>query len=481
MNSKQTEKPISRNTIFELNKQLEAIFESSSDGLWVCDGQGRVIKINEASAKLNGVRASEVIGKTSLQMIREGVIDRSAVMEVLATKRKVSIMQYLPKTKKYVLVTGTPAFDENGDIFLVVLNEQDLTRLNIMGKQLEQARMVTEGYKDELLKARINEFKEAVFIAKDKKMEQVLETALKLARLDTSNILLLGESGTGKGLLAKFVHENSKRNKNQFIQINCAAVPETLLEAELFGYEKGAFTGASEQGKIGLFELAHKGTLFLDEIGDMPVAVQAKLLKYLDDHEILRLGGTKSKKIDCKILAATNKNLTGLVKNRRFREDLYYRLNAFTIHIPPLRERPEDIMELVSHFLQKYNKRYNARKKLTSKGLDALISYAFPGNVRELSNLMKKAVVFCDQDSLDDFFPHTLRQAPSAYDPGTPEEPGNGIDFRNRLAMLEKEMLSSAMMKCKSTRALAKYLGVSQPTIVRMMKKHSLSFDSIHN
>lgn len=458
----------------QLNKQLEAIFKSSSDGIWVCDSQGKVISINGASEKLNGIKAEEIIGKNVADIVESGLFDRSVTLEVLETKRQVSIVQYVKKTEKYLLATGTPAFDKNGDIFLVVTNERDMTQLNAIKEQLEQARMVSEKFKDKLAELSMLELKEQGIIAETKEMRQVLRAALKLSHLEASNILILGESGTGKGLLAKFIHENSKRRKKPFIQINCAALPEGLLEAELFGYEKGAFTGAREQGKVGLFELAHEGTLFLDEIGDLPLQVQAKLLKYLDDHEIMRLGGIKPKKVNCTIIAATNRDLENLAKKRMFRQDLFYRLNTFTILIPPLRERPQDIFELVNRFLREYNKTYRVKRRISPEVLTKLQSYPFPGNVRELKNILKKAVVMSEEEVLDDLIVKSLE--------GRVEEQGisdnkrkDKVSLDHQLLDVERNILKSAMARCKSTREIANYLGTSQPTVVRKMKKHGLS------
>ncbi|MEJ2024996.1 MAG: sigma 54-interacting transcriptional regulator, partial [Deltaproteobacteria bacterium] len=217
-------------------------------------------------------------------------------------------------------------------------------------------------------------------------MKKIVRTALKLAHMDASNIMILGESGTGKGLLAKFIHKNSKRANKPFIQINCASLPENILEAELFGYEKGAFTGAKMEGKPGLIELSNQGTLFLDEIGEMSSGIQAKLLKYLDDHEVRRLGSVRTRKIDCKILAATNQDLETLLDRKKFRKDLYYRLNAITLTMPPLRERPEDIFHLVQDSLFHYNKKYKMKKTINPLTLTILQSYDFPGNVREWNN-----------------------------------------------------------------------------------------------
>ncbi len=221
-----------------LNRQLHAIFQSSSDGIWVCDGQGRVINVNEASEKLNGIKAADVIGKTVSEILAKKWFDRSVTLEVLETKRQVSIIQHLKKTQKILLVTGTPVFDETGDISMVVVNERDMTQLNAIREQLEQSRMVTEKYQEELAELSLMELKKQEIIASSSQMRQVLRIGLKLAHLEASNILILGESGTGKGLLAKFIHKNSKREHKPFVQINCAALPENLLEAELVRLRK---------------------------------------------------------------------------------------------------------------------------------------------------------------------------------------------------------------------------------------------------
>lgn len=457
-----------------LNRQLNAIFQSSSDGIWVCDGQGRVININKASEKLNGITSDDVIGRSVPEIMADGLFDRSVTLEVLATKRQVSVVQYIKKTGKMLLVTGTPAFDESGDIFIVVVNERDMTQLSAIRKQLEQSRMVTEKFREELAELSILELEKQEIIAESPNMRQVLRIALKLAHLEASNILILGESGTGKGLLAKFMHKNGKRSKKPFVQINCAALPESLLEAELFGYEKGAFTGAREQGKAGLFELAQGGTFFLDEIGDMPLSVQAKLLKYLDDHEVMRLGSLKSRKIDCTVIAATNRELESLTRNRLFRQDLLYRLNTFTIQIPPLRDRIEDIFELTNHFLRKYNRAYQVEKRISHAALEALQSCLFPGNVRELKSILKKATIMSDNELLDDFIVSTLG-------PGVSLRPGSSCEAKETkllnegVAQAERTILEKAVLEHKSTRKLAKYLGISQPTVVRKLKKYGLS------
>jgi PAS domain S-box-containing protein len=462
-----------------LNKQWNTIFKSSSDGILVCDGKGNIITMNEASEKLNGLRAEEVVGKSVDEFVKRGIFDRSVTREVLETKRHVSILQYIQRTGKYLLVTGTPAFGEEGNIFLVVVNERDMTQLNAMREQLEQTRMVTEKFREELAELNMLQLKEQEISVESEDMAQVLRVCLKLARIGVSNILILGESGTGKGLLAKFIHKNSKRRHKPFIQINCAALPESLLEAELFGYQKGAFTGAREEGKVGLFELAQDGTLFLDEIGDLPLSVQAKLLKYLDDNEILPLGGTRPRKVDCVVIAATNRDLDTLRRTRGFREDLFFRLNTFPVKVPPLRERPEDVFGLANYFLGKYNKTYRLNRKISQRAMATLQSYPFPGNVRELKNLVKKAVVMSDHEKLDDAILGSLEG--SNWLPRSPRVGmGGRLSLPEEMIAAEKSILKEALQRCRSTREIANYLGVSQPTVVRKIRKHALSVTAIH-
>jgi PAS domain S-box-containing protein len=459
-----------------LNRQLNAIFESSSDGIWVCDSEGKVIRVNRASEKLNGIKARDVIGKNVSDLLLAGLFDRSVTLDILATKRQTSIVQYVKRTDKHLLTTGTPAFDDQDNIYLVVVNERDMTQLNAIRDQLEQSRMVTERIKDELVKLSMLELEKQEIVAESSVMIEVLQIALRLAQFDASNILILGESGTGKGLLAKFIHKSGKRSKKPFIQINCAALPENLLEAELFGYDKGAFTGARQEGKVGLIELAQEGTLFLDEIGDLPLAVQAKLLKYLDDHEVMRLGGTKPRKVDCTIIAATNRDPGALTRNGGFRQDLFFRLNTFTIHIPPLRERREDIIPFVNLFLNRYNKAYGQNKHLSPKGLEKLQSRPFPGNVRELENFLKNAVLMSGGESLDGFIIRTSPEKPVLSTPGWDSRQG----MHDELHVLEREIFRKAVKHCGSTRQIARHLGVSQATVVRKLKKHGLNSGALH-
>lgn len=471
----------------KLNKELAAIIQNSPEGITVYDGDGKIKSINQVAALYDGVKANEVIGMHYNDMIEAGILDRSVVPMVLKVKKKVSALVEVPRTNKTVLVNGSPVFDDKGAITLVVVHFHDMTQLNNLQKQLEQSRMVADKYEEELAELSFKELVEQEVIVENETMRQVYQMAVKLTKMEVSNILVLGESGTGKGLMAKFMHQSSGRAQKPLIQINCAAIPESLLEAELFGYEKGAFTGANDRGKAGLFELAHGGTLFLDEIGEMPLQVQAKLLKYLDDYKVMRLGSVKSRVIDCVIIAATNSNLQELVAEKKFREDLYYRLSAFPIEIPPLRERPEDVFELVQFYLKKYNAQYKKKRKIGTAGIEALQRYPFRGNVRELKNIIKKVVVLSDQQKIDKLIIQSLPLSKANHEVETIPSAQKTVkrptvksyekkSLNDEVLLLEEQLIKDAMQHCRNLREISVELSISEPTAWRKMKKHGLSF-----
>jgi PAS domain S-box-containing protein len=406
------------------NKLLDAVFNASSDGLWIIDPNGVVVAWNPAAEFITGFKAEEIVGErfTDLEDVGIPKEDVRYIEEAIETKRRISTFNVHPRSNKQVLGNATPVLDDDGKVLWIVGNENDLSELNALKEELKNALKVTEKAKDELTGLNLSELRAQEIVAESKGMLQVLHVAAKLAKVGASHILITGESGTGKGFLAKFIHKKSAHASQPFVQINCAAVPENLLEAELFGYEKGAFTGAGDKGKAGLIELAHGGTLFLDEIGDMPMRLQVKLLKYLDDHEVMRLGSVKARKIDCVIVSATNQNLDELAEQKRFRQDLFFRLNNFQIHIPPLRERTEDIFELVQFYIHKYNKEYKRRKRVSAQGIETMQSYPFPGNVRELKSICKQAVLMSEETLLDRYFAENLQMvcAPAGFSESDP-------------------------------------------------------------
>ncbi len=459
----------------KLNRQLKTIINASSDGIWVCDGDGMIVTINGASEALNGIRSKDVIGKNITQLLKNKSFDQSVSTKVLASGRRETIVQHIEKTNRLLLCTGTPAWDENGKIALIVVNERDLTELEALRNKFQESKKLTEKFKEELSELTLRELQSNTIIAESAEMKHILQKSLKLAQLGASNILILGASGTGKGLLAKSIHKNSQRRENAFVEINCAALPESLLEAELFGYEKGAFTGAADSGKVGLFELAQGGTIFLDEIGDMPLSLQTKLLKYLDDKQFRRLGGTKSINVECVTIAATNRDLQDRVKNNKFREDLFYRLSSFTLEIPPLSERRDDIPGLVRFYLKKYNEKYHRSTHISSSTVSSLQNYSFPGNTRELKNIIENGVVLSEEQALDRFLLASINKTNVPLIPGYKLlTSSKQIDLSDTLNKVEKQLLIEAKQHCRTTREMSSFLNISQPSVVRKLRKHGL-------
>ncbi|MCG8637190.1 MAG: sigma 54-interacting transcriptional regulator [Desulfobacterales bacterium] len=464
--------------IREMKLQFQTLVDHSYYGIYILDGSGIVLKVNDVAAGLIGMEKEQMVGMDIRFLADDGIVDQALTPTILKSKKPLTRPLYVVKRNKYIMASGMPILDDEGNILFVVVIEHDMTIVKELRTQLERAREVAETIKSELSDRNLLEMRDSKIIADSPAMTQVLTVLLKLAKMDASNILITGESGTGKGFLSKFIHKNGTRKTKPFISVNCAALPDMLLEAELFGYEKGAFTGASDTGKAGLFELANQGTIFLDEIGDLPFSVQAKLLKCLDDGELRRLGGTKAIKVDCIVIAATNHNLEELVQRKKFRQDLYFRLNIFPVHVPPLRERREDILQISQFYLKKYNKHYKQKKQFSEKCIEQLQTYDFPGNVRELKNIIKNAVVIKEKNVLTKILPsNTIRSSPRGRTASRPVKPLHSAGLNEELMAFERKKLEQALNKHDSTRGLSEYLRISQSTVVRKLKKHGLSVD----
>ena len=459
----------------KVNNQLNAIINSSFDGLWICDHEGKVVRINKASEKINDIKAEQIVGKRMETLIRKGMIDRSVTLEVLNNRTGVTIIQNL-KNGKQILVTGNPVFDDQGEIYLVVVNERDITSLNKLRNELEESRALASRYRTELSLLRNQKSLLSEAVIRSETMHKVLNRCMKVAQVD-STVLLQGETGVGKGFFAKLIHRASPRSARPFIRVDCGAIPETLIESELFGYEKGAFTGARTEGKPGLFELAEGGTLFLDEIGDLPLTLQVKLLRFLDQNSIMRVGGISIRKVDARVIAATHRNLEEMVKNGGFRKDLLFRLNVVPIHIPPLRERAEDIPPLIDFFQKKFNQRDSTEKKILPSAIDCLCQYPFSGNIRELSNLVERVVVLTqDQNIHMEDLPSHVRHP----DPNADVWPGSDYsNLPNAVARTEKEMIIRALRTCGTQRKAARILGIDQSTLARKAKRYGIRNDAI--
>ena len=382
---------------------LEEAFEASYDGIHILDSDGRTLLINKACERIEGITKEDIGDKTISRLVEEGYYDKSVTLMVLDEKREVTELQRA-KNGKSILVTGMPIYDDSGEIVRVIVNSRDITELMDLREQLRHKENLLNMYKEEL-----NFYNtRSKFIANSKPMKMVIKTAVSVAKVN-SNVLITGESGTGKSLVAEIIHKNSSRKERDFVKIDCGAIPDNLFESELFGYEGGAFTGADSKGKAGLVEMADGGTLFLDEIGEISPMSQAKLLRFIQEKQFYKIGGKEPVEVDVRIIAATNRDLEEMVKEKAFREDLLYRINVIPIEIPPLRKRKEDILPLVLNRLRKINNEYDMKRSISAKAMDKLIEYGWPGNVRELENVIERIAVTASGDEIKaEELPETL-------------------------------------------------------------------------
>jgi transcriptional regulator with PAS, ATPase and Fis domain len=351
----------------------------------------------------------------------------------------------------------------------VVTNVRDLTELNQLKNELEESKHLARKYQYQLIEHEYMIQAEQELVIKSPAMRLVIQKAFKMAQVD-STVLLTGESGVGKDLLARFIHQTSHRKENNFVKINSGAIPENLLESELFGYEKGAFTGARGEGKAGLLEIAQGGTVYLDEIGELPLYLQVKILGVIEDKEITRLGSTKQKPIDFKLIAATNRDLISMIENGYFRKDLYFRLSTLPLHIPPLRERKEDIVPLINYFLKKFNMSLELKKTFSSELYEFLSRYSFPGNIRELIHIVEGLVVMSDKGTvtLGDISLVLKEDSSPAISCLTV---GN---LKEKMAAYEKKILEESLQDNKTLQGVAISLGMDQSTISRKMHLHGI-------
>ncbi|WP_286886982.1 sigma-54 interaction domain-containing protein [Aneurinibacillus sp. UBA3580] len=448
--------------------ELNAIIETSTDNIVIADGAGRVLRVSSNCREIYGIEPEELYGKSSQELEEAGVFSPSVTLKVLETKVKEQVIQHT-KTDKVVMATGYPVFDEQGRLARVVSYSHDMTEIMSLKKNFEELAEQVKRYESELEELREKETRIPGVVAESPQMKRVITMVQRVAKVDTT-VLLLGESGVGKNVIAKAIHRKSARKSQPFIEVNCGAIPEGLLESELFGYTSGSFTGASKGGKPGIIELADKGTLFLDEIGEMPLALQAKLLKVIQEKQITPVGGTRPKKVDFRLIAATNQNLERMVKEGKFRKDLYFRLNVVPIEIAPLRERPQDILPLIRIFLEKFAEAYGLKKRLDESAVHLLLNYKWPGNVREVENVMERLVVTTDEEVISAaHLPETMRTEAEVAE--VPIAVGSR-KLKDILEEVERRVIMQAYEECRTTHEMAVRLGISQPSVVRRLQKY---------
>ncbi len=455
-----------------LSRELDTIIDSSSDGLFVCDANANVIRVNPASERIHQTSAQKLIGRNMRELIESGFIDRSAALETSQTKKPASLLQN--KDGRKLISIATPVFNDTGELIRVVVSERDITEIDTLQRELEAQEAISDQFREQMLAMQHAELDSKQIIARSPEMIRALQQAIRVAPADSS-VLVLGESGVGKGLIADLIHKNSRRETNPLIKINCGAIPESLIEAELFGYEKGAFTGALASGKPGHFELADGGTLFLDEVAELPLPSQVKLLRFLEDGRITRLGGTNSKNVDVRVLAATHRDLEKMVEEGLFRLDLYYRLNVIPIQVPAVRERRDCFVPLLRHYIDLFGQQAGSKKRLTRAALDALANYPYPGNVRELMNICERVVVMSETATIDlPDLPAQVAQRNNNLAYNSLDWP-EGTSLQAALDHVEKNILEKAQQRFSNQTEVAKALGVNQSTIARKLKRHNLS------
>ncbi len=484
-------------------QDLQTIFDNSYDVIYVCDGNGITLRASSACERLWGKKPEELIGRSVYDLEREGVYRPSATRLALERKKKVQIVQET-RTGRRLMVVSTPIRNATGEVVRVVNASRDITEIHKLETELQQFKDIVEGYKVELARLQDqSQQKVGQPIYRSPVMEKIMSTLARVASVD-STVLIRGESGVGKEVIADYVHSHSPRFDRPLIKVNCAAIPETLLESELFGYEQGAFTGALKNGKAGLFELANDGTLFLDEIGDMPIELQAKLLRVLQDTQIMRIGGRKPIQINIRIIAATNQDLGASVENGTFRKDLYYRLNVIPVVIPPLRERREDILPLIQAFLTRYATKFGRHIRISEEALAMLEAYQWPGNIRELQNIVERLTVTTDATvvgvehlpeslvcsvekalitnqstksttttnvlaAVDQFGQTTVKSQAEV-------EVHRLISLKKAVALVETQLLEMAGERHRTITEMAKALEVDQSTISRKLQKYGMQY-----
>lgn len=455
--------------IKDLNKDLNAILSSIYDEILVVNAKGELIRYSENIIQdFWQIDLNELIGKSILELEDQGLFTPSVTRLVMEKKKKVSVVQETRSGRK-ILAVGNPIFNEKNELDRIIIASRDITETTRLKTELLEMRKISEQYKKELddFKSKDAFLKKLIYCSP--KMEKIMNQVKKIADF-SSTVLLHGESGVGKEVIAQAIHQLGKRSQNPFLKLNCGAIPENLLESELFGYAKGAFTGADKNGKDGYFKQADGGILFLDEIGEMPMHLQVKLLRVLQEQEVIPVGSTTPFKVDVQIIAATNKNLAKMVEAGTFREDLFYRLNVIPIHIPPLRERTEDISLLAFHFLQQLNEKYDCNYHLTPDAVNVLEFYPWPGNVRELQNIIERLVVTAESPAIDAEFVSqflTLGYEHKKMKPVVTRV----IPLQEAIDYVEEQLIVMAMNQYKTTTKAAKALGISQSSVSRKYQK----------
>ena len=457
------EDDINLNGLFDiLNPENNLVL---ADDMMLSDAEGVILWVSENYEKNFGFAHGSIVGKSAFDLEQDGTFNPCITAEVLRQKKKITTTQTINRVHKNVMTVGIPLFDKAGALkYAVCFNTVSMEQINVIQQNYRNLQNSLQQYTQEIAELRIRATSTSI-VVKSAAMQR-LWTLIQNTANTKANILITGETGVGKSAIAKAIHNMSSRANGPFIEVNCAVLHENLIESELFGYEKGAFTGAASGGKIGKIELANHGTLFLDEIGELPHHIQSKLLQLIQEKTIERLSGTRRIELDFRLLVATNRNLEEEVQRGLFRSDLFYRLNVIRIHIPPLRQRPEDILPLAHQFLERFCGEYGKQLALSPRFVAFLEQYPWPGNVRQLENLMERLVITAQDPILD------VTALPVEFPGGDTPLPAPTGTLAERMDAFEGQIIRDSYRRCGTTVAVAKELGISQATAARKIAKY---------
>lgn len=441
-------------SIFEI-EPIRSLIDAIQDGIYITDADAVTIAVNNAYERITGLNRSILIGRYMGDLVEVGYLSNSASLEVIKRREVVTLVQTIHGCQK-ILVTGSPIFDERQQLMCVVTSVRDITELlraKHAQEQLENLFRTQSQY-------HISSAAHDLIISRETR--KIFDLATNIAKFD-SKVLLRGETGTGKSKLARYIHSIGTRAEQVFLELNCSGIPDNLLEIELFGYVPGAFTGASTKGKKGLLEIAHQGTLFLDEIGDLPLSMQVKLLKVIEDQRFLPVGATEFKQVDVRIIAATHRNLEEMIEQGEFREDLFYRINVVDLELPPLRQRRSEILPLVQQYQKIFNDKYQMNKHFSPEVIEVLAQQAWPGNIRQLVNVIERMMVSTLQDEIQpQDLPKEFKHNPTS---------NVAKNLKDRVLTFERNLILEALQLYGSTRATADALGVEQSTLVKKIAR----------
>jgi len=475
------------------------ILNGADVGIMIASADGITQWANHHYERIVQMKAADFIGKSVRFLNEQGSFrvygSEFLIDTVLRERKPVSrIVDY--HTPSDIVATGSPIFGPDQEIRWIIYVLIDIDEVSYLRQQLYQAYEETEAIRLRLQEAVEVTLEDQGIIVRDKVMKDIYSTALRIAQVDAT-LLILGETGTGKDIVAKYIHNSGNRKNHHFVHVNCSAIPEALFESELFGYEPGSFTGAVRQGKMGLIELAHGGTLFLDEVAELPPNMQAKLLTVLQEKVVTRVGSVKPKEVDVRVIAATNQNLEELTQEKKFREDLFYRLNVLEIRLPPLRERTEDIPVLINHFQKKYNRKYGKITHFSKEILNEFQDYCWPGNIRELNHMIERLIIMCPTENIDlSYLPKEIRRTKNGFErPLVTDEPEDqtvvsqsflskkndygslidgGVTLKAALEQMESEMIHEAIAQSANLHEAAKLLGIEISTLTKKKQKYRI-------